>query len=442
MLSRDEIRELLSPLRPEAPGQRAPVLVLTDRPEDSEAIARVLTRRDVSVVPAKHAYAALDWFKQRPYAAVVASARCLDVEARAFVARLREIDPKIVIYVISERDEVPDLDGVHLFSRPLSEGQLLELADRVAPRSSREGVERASASSIAESSVPRPSGATNSPGEAAPVETVAPTAGEMPIAPGSLHETVEVRPPTPVRENTAVGFEPTPGTEVRGAVLGSGAVNETEITARETSGRPRYDPSLPLPTIGISAILSSRLAGGDLEAGLRRWIHEDECVTGLATLRLDLPSELESPGTIGLGSAGYSCRAVALSPVDRQEILRAVGDELREDLFEDEVPVQVRGRFLVFAEPDRRHVRWAIYAPRLAEDRHGAERIAEQLRPVLPELRRVAPAGPRAAAPVDPRSGSPTVASGSLTGAAPREDLEQLLASVVRRLDDLTRQLR
>ena len=69
LLTPEELRELLSPLEGIQDNDGDPVLLLTHRPEDVEAVSVFLTRHGVRVVPARNRYAALDLFRKREYSA-------------------------------------------------------------------------------------------------------------------------------------------------------------------------------------------------------------------------------------------------------------------------------------------------------------------------------------------------------------------------------------
>ncbi|MEM7263472.1 MAG: hypothetical protein AAF488_15900 [Planctomycetota bacterium] len=452
VLSRDEIRELLSPLRTDSAEERAPVLLVTDRPEDGEDVARCLTRRGVSLVPASHRFAALDWFRQRRYAAVVAGTRSLGVEAQGFVERLREVDASIPIFLICQADEEPAVDpdtpGVEFVERPLSEEQLASLLRCL-------GFEPGDAENVGETNQPREritpgSDRTDSaPGREPSFrpESIEAERRREPLRgpEGDPAETAAAR--APIRE------EPRISERVRASEAASGFVetrreerepqsqppSQASVTSRAPSslpgpGEPHFEAQppaearearwsddsaapewvLPDPLAAVRSILEARLAGGHLEAGLRRWIHEDERVAGMAILERETPAQLESPGTAGLGSAGYGCRAISTTAPLREEILRAVGSHLAETVFEDDRPIRVEGPFYVFSEPVTEvgtgAKRWAVYVPRIAEAPGPAQELAERLVEVMSTLRRV-PAEHREGAGEGVRAGRPASTS-------------------------------
>ncbi len=449
VLSRDEIRELLSPLRTESPEDRPPVLVLTDRPEDAESVAKTLKRCDLSHVSASHRFAALDWFRQRRYSAVVASTRTLLIEAQGFVERLREVDPKIAIYLICDVDEDPLIQGVELVRRPLTDLSLRDLARDLAPESPVGGVDDTedpaslpAAPSGGESSgadwppspapekpfrgaelpspvLPSPASSASEPPASERSPSPQPASQRPPSErPASIESPASLPSPTPRPVSTRPPIHEGAGHGAGGDFGRDDLGYSDPPTDRERERQERYDNTfvpgpgrrrddvsranpqvrvspndlllhVPDPFSCIQCVTEARLAGGDLEAGLRRWVHEDNHVSGLAILSMETPSELESAGTVGLGSSGYSCRAIATTVEAREEIQRVVSVHLGESIFEDESSLTIAGQFFVFCEPGRPRTRWAVFAPGILEAPEAAQRVVDGIVRCLPQLRRI-----------------------------------------------------
>ncbi|MEE8143592.1 MAG: hypothetical protein V3T77_10870, partial [Planctomycetota bacterium] len=83
-LSRDELRELLSPLR-EVAGAGDPLLLLSERPEDVEFLKAYLQGRGVPLIFVGNRFTALDLFRMRRYLGVVATAEALGAEVVDFL---------------------------------------------------------------------------------------------------------------------------------------------------------------------------------------------------------------------------------------------------------------------------------------------------------------------------------------------------------------------
>ncbi len=117
VLSDDEIHALLGP----GPALGAdPVLVLTPDPAEVALLEDRLRAANRPVVTAADRYEALDLFRARPYAGVVAAAEVLPPDPGWYLDRFREVDPAVRIAVLHDPGAEPPAGVAVAVSRPLT----------------------------------------------------------------------------------------------------------------------------------------------------------------------------------------------------------------------------------------------------------------------------------------------------------------------------------
>ncbi len=117
VLSDDEIQALLGP--GPAPGAD-PVLVLCSDPAEVALLEDRLRASNRPAVTAADRYEALDLFRARPYAGVVAAAEVLPPDPDWYLDRFREVDPAVHIAVLHDPGAEPPAGAAVAVSRPLT----------------------------------------------------------------------------------------------------------------------------------------------------------------------------------------------------------------------------------------------------------------------------------------------------------------------------------
>lgn len=387
VLSRDELRELLSPLstqsarshlrdggrRPGAAATRgeAPradwsaILLLTAEPEDVAHLSDFLSSFDVTLVPTSHRFAALELFSRGRFSAVLAGDRALGAEAESFIARMRQADPDVPLGLILEPEGTPQGLGldvepeVAVLRRPLEEAQLRRFFDPIFARASiaaRPAPTGDSVSSQGEPS-PEPASPPEGPGVGAPPSERAP---ERPAAPASQERHERPAPASPEPVARARASEPIEDGPLRSEWVPSSLPVPPRLES-EISTEP------PDPLLGIRFLLQER----DLESAVRRWSEADPGLGGLVVL------DREPCGS-------WELRLVAPDRRRREQLWARAGRDLDESVFATPDLVSATGAFVVFGEPARPSRRWAVEV--MGRDPDRAERLASQLGPILRQM--------------------------------------------------------
>lgn len=385
VLSRDELRELLSPLstqsarahlrdsgrRPGADtlgrgdGSRADwsaILLLTAEPEDVAHLSDFLSSFDVTLVPTSHRFAALELFSRGRFSAVLAGDRALGAEAESFIARLRQSDPHVPLGLILEPEGTPQGLGldvepeVAVLRRPLEEAQLRRFFD---PIFARAAVSARQGSTPGE---PTPSGPTAPHGDSEVGGTTdsglpperGPGGGGAPPAAERVPDAA-----APPRERYR-GVEPTDDGPLRSEWVPSSLPVPPRIES-ETAAE------MPDPLLGVRLLLQER----DLESAVSRWSESDPGLGGLVVL------DREPCGS-------WELRLVAPDRKRREQLWARAGRDLDESVFAALDLVSATGAFIVLGEPGRPSRRWAVEV--MGRDPDRADRLASQLAPILRQM--------------------------------------------------------
>ncbi|MFN0057483.1 MAG: hypothetical protein ACKVX7_03425 [Planctomycetota bacterium] len=371
MLSREEIRELLSPLSGGEGGEQDSVLLLTERPEEAEDFARLLAKHGISLAMASSRFSALDFFRARHYRAVFASVQSLGVEAAAFISRLREIDPEVrYAFLCDEPGTAPTAPGVTMLQRPVRAAEVqtfLGLSEPAVSASEMSGQVAADASAKAGARRETAIEGGVEVGRVAPVDMEE----SRPTAPTSRESVGAV--PIAARATSQESSRPAPEVS-RAAELVSRSAAANVTSASVANGQA---------LLALRALLESQIAGESLEAAMVRWSRLDPGVVGVVLLELDR-------------SDGLKCRVVADDPARRREILALVAQEIDElSLQETPDAVQASGPFLIFGDSSRPRTFVGVL---LCEGRDEAasvvsSRISAELVQLLPLIKGVSPQG-------------------------------------------------
>lgn len=339
-----------------------PVLLLTADPEDVAQLSDGLSGFDVTLVPTSHRFAAIDLLGRSPFSAVFAGDRALGVEGQSFIDRLRQIDATVPLALLIEPGVELDALGVHnadsvkILRRPLIEREIREFF---------EGSSEASS------------------GAATAVE---PLAVDSPRS-GALATTVE--DPLEVKDHSEL-VDPSEDAE-SDRVEESGELRQRtgylQPINRDRSDLPAsseiHDPvdaegtsaSRPRVSMGIRCWLESRPSSDRSSPdrssperfveSLRRWSQEDPAMGGVVVLKQH-----------DQGSS-FELKILADMRTERDRIWSRGARDLGEAVFDRSETVTSLGVFLVFSDDRDRNSRWAIEVAH--PDRPTATSLAAEL---------------------------------------------------------------